>query len=389
MFVGVAAFLFPCATCLSQAESANKPTGPTPLGLGSAGCLEIGLTAMRHLPRLFMAGEVDSVHALLDRWEQACGPVEPVLRGKALAAIWTDSFHEEDVDGTTLDILLAWPQTNKETKTSTGSEDPSSWQSYWQDLREQQLTYDAFTRWLAVSLQARVEPQSSAQLVCEHYAGTSDLFGNLRRKPYAQTRLREVYKQRAQRERKRLHTVWAFYAGGATNWRNRRSDFTQSLAGIRYGIQVNNYWLRAALEGGGTTEAEPLLPDTLLTGSKDPWNYTDHRLALEIGLDIASSWRHTLGFGFGLGYGTRFYHPDREPSQESSGGELINLRYGQTYFMLGYGYHFGRWRDLALGFELTVTSGKFVQSDRPSWFEDDLSFRLVFTKHELRLPGGI
>jgi hypothetical protein len=388
LLVGVVVLFHPGGTCFCQDESAPMTVHPTPLGLSSAGCLEIGLTAMRQLPRLFQAGEVDSVYTWLERWEQACGPVEPVLRGKILADIWTGSFHESDVDHATLDLLLEWPQTNKEAKSSADSEGPPSWHTYWQDMQDQQLTYDAFTSWLAVSLQPRVVPGSSAQLVCDHYAGTKELTGQVRRKPYTHTRLREVFMNRVWRERKRLHTVWGFYAGGASSWQDQHRDFSQSLVGLRYGIQLQNTWLRAVLEGGGTTEATPLLPDSLLANVTDRWNYSDHRVALEIGLDLASSWRHTLGLGFGLGYGTRFYRRDRHPSLKSHSGETLKLKYGQTYFILGYGYHFGRWGDLSLGFEMTVTSSKFALSDHPERFEDDFSLRMVFTKHELRLPGG-
>jgi hypothetical protein len=368
----------------------------------------MSLTAMRQLPRLFQAGEVDSVHALLDRWERVCGPLEPVRRSKTLAAIWTQTFREDDVDSATLDILLAWPlphQKKQKTPAPTTAQTPtlavrSPWYAYGRDLHAQQLTYDAFTRWLAMRLSPTVEPRSTAHLLCDHYTGARDLIGQLRGELYSRTRLRKVYIDRALQARQRTHSVWALYAGGTGNWREGDDRTTGPLFGFRYGIQARNSWLRAALEVGGKAIAEPSLPATLQADSLAAWSRTDTDIALEFGRSLVSSWHHTLDLGLGLGYGHRVYHILREPgepgepdepgkSDEPDGTGVVNemqrIRNGQAFIVLGYGYHFGRWGASALGLELKYSCGRFEEEVRPRWFQDDWSLRLVFTRHRLRL----
>ncbi len=378
----------------------DRSGGQIPLVDGAVGCLEMSLTTMRQLPRLFMVGRADSAGALLEFWEQACGSLEPILRGKRLAEIWTGTFHEDEVDGTTLAELLAWPppkDSAQDMDFSTSTErspsvERSPLQVYRHDLQAQQLCYDTFTSWLAARLQPSMDPGSTAELICHHYATAGDLISQLGREPYAHSRLRKVYVEEALQARWRWHSGWALYAGIASEWLQGSDRTAYPLLGFRFGFQGRRRWVRASVElGGGVTSEAPrfwVAP----VDSVEEWRRTDSALALEFGRSLVVSWHHTLDLGVGVGYGARLYHPVRDfeaISGEAAGaGESVRIRNAQAFLLLGYGYHFGRWGGSVFGLELKYTCGRFQEHGLPAWFRDDWSLRLVYARNRLKGSGG-
>lgn len=377
--------------------AASSWAGQAPEGVilspGMPSCLEIGLNSMRRLPRLFLAGEVDSVTSHLDRWENACGALEPVSRTRLLAEIWQGSFREEDADGTVFDHLLAWPRLLPPKAGLGEAGGFPLWGEYTRDLRQSLQSYDAFTRWLAVQLLPAVSPGSSARLICSHLAGHHDLLAQLRQSEYRQSRLHQIYVARALQARRRLHTAWAIYAGTTSSWRQEGDGSAQPLLGLRYGIQASRTWLRAALElGGRSLSASDLASQvpaaSIPVDSASTWHRTDTAIVVEAGRVLVSGWRHSLEGGLGLSYGSGHYHPGTDPDELAHLREDLRIPNGQASLLLGYGYHFGSLGSSVLKLELKYGWVRWVEQHSPRWFVADWSVRVVFGRHRLDLPSG-
>jgi len=372
---------------------AEPPPEYTVLSLDRPSCLEVGLISMRRLPHLFLAGEVDSVTSHLDRWQDACGALEPVSRTRLLAEIWRGSFREEDADGTVFDHLLAWPRLlPAETRRGEAGAYPL-WSEYTRDLRQSQQSFDAFTRWLAVQLLPAVSSGSSARLICSHLAGHHDLLAQLRQSEYRQSRLFQIFVSRAMQARQRLHTAWAIYVGATNSWRQEGDGSAQPLLGFRYGIQASRTWLRAAVELGGRSLPASDLASQVPTASISldsvtTWQRTDAAIAVELGRVLVSGWRHSLEAGCGLSYGSRHYHPGTDPDEPPHQRDDLRIRNGQASVLLGYGYHFGSLGGSVLQLELKYGWVRWAEYHSPRWFVADWSVRLVFSRHRLDLPHG-
>ena len=114
-------------------------------------------------------------------------------------------------------------------------------------------------------------------------ASFDDLLSRLEKGDYRQSRLYDIYVTRARQARENLHTVWAIYAGAASNWRYDGDRAAQPILGFRYGIQVSRTWLRAVLELGGRSLPAPDLAYqvpavSLPVDSVATWHRTDSNL---------------------------------------------------------------------------------------------------------------
>ncbi len=267
-------------------------------------CLDVSYNCFDLLPEFFYADQPDSVFALIDFWEDMCGPGEPILRAKILANIWTESFSETLYGGDIIDHLL-WFQLKL-------SDIDEPWTSYlWkypyyppsraEDL-ESLVDFDEFMADVADQLFPFTSPGTLERLYCHFYRGETDtLFTELKTDRYAGTELRQAYDADVAHLRRITDLDIAGYAG---YWQPQgglgRLGAHPTLGGL---IGLSGYWWVTRLAGemrlGNAAEHYTVY-------FEDDQRWTDHYFGVyfgfEGGLRLLRSRHHVFDLLGGVGY---------------------------------------------------------------------------------------
>lgn len=177
-------------------------------------CSDIAYNAMMLIPRLYSEGSLDSIHLVLDSWEEYCGPNYQTLSTTILMAIYEGTFSEELYDSTIV-VRLLNSQTEWERLTlrsamnhmQTRPSDP--WFAY--------ESYMNFTIEWAEQLTVNADTSSLEFLLATFYAGRSrEFFLKLQDANHEDTKLRHSYETELKRQVKRAKATrfWMLQGGG-------------------------------------------------------------------------------------------------------------------------------------------------------------------------------
>lgn len=136
-------------------------------------CTEVAYLLYLWIPDYFYSDEPDSVVDVINYWDVACGPAEPITRIRILGSIWDGSFNEEMYDETIIDELI-WRYDPVRTHGFDGEFHPdlaSGGVASESDFVANRDSYDQFTTDLADQLLPHVPPGSLEAFFCLFYSG--------------------------------------------------------------------------------------------------------------------------------------------------------------------------------------------------------------------------
>ena len=207
-----------------------------PAGAAADRCAAVSLEAYATVPALFYEDRPDSLAGLLLRWDEACGPAEPIQRTRILAAVWDDAFDESLYDRTVIDDLARYGRRLED------GVDPEA-----DDPRER---YDAFTVSLADQLLPHTDRAGLEAFFCLFYSGrTDEAWRLLGSDALADTELARRYENELELLRVPQPAVTVAATGGA--WLpggDQAFVGDLPLAGVMVGLRSTDWLARLALE---------------------------------------------------------------------------------------------------------------------------------------------
>jgi hypothetical protein len=300
-------------------------------------CEDIAFNCSQLIERYYNDSNIDSVHAILDYWEDRCGLSEPVFRMNILLAIRDRIFSESLYDSTVIDHISRY---SDRVKSITPVDTYLYYKIYFSYIQING-SYDKLTRRIAGELLDMQAENSLEYLFCKLYAGNADYFYNeLQSKDkYNGTKLKEYYFKLVNESLKLFEFNIALYSGVWIPFSSATTLGVHPIIGLDAGCKYRKFIFNLSmyLKFAKT-------PNDYTVVAEDSLWTTDYFFGGYVGLDIE---REIIKFGnneidflMGVGYdgfGTLDYSL-ADASDENDVGKNINSLNINTG--LGYRYNF-------------------------------------------------
>lgn len=246
-------------------------------------CAEAAARAIAVLPDLVYEGRPDSLLAIVNAWEQACGFREPIVRIRILGSIWDGGFDEGLYDQRIIDGLLD--------ARTPAAEDPPG-----------RAAFDDFTRAFADQLLPHVPAGSPQEFFCLFYSGRSEAaWSLLGGEALAGTDLRRYYDRRSEeRDRGGAGTFLAAGGGFWDPFAGYGFAGEHALISLQYGTEGRRWFARGIGEMRvGRTDVPYVAQGGGRRGMSDRFDAL--LLGLEVGRFLAVAAGHGVNAFAGLG----------------------------------------------------------------------------------------
>jgi len=342
-------------------------------------CADVSLNCFDLVPRFFYEDKPDSLFALLDYWEGKCGPAEPIVRTRILAAIWDGTFDEKNLGEDIIQDLLWYRQR----RLPPMERSYSLWEYGYpfadelEDLPEL-ADYDVFTADLAHQLLAAAEPGSVERLLCLFYAGDDDsLFREIQEQQYAGTALRAAYDADAAAYSRITDVEFVLYGGAWDPQGGLGRLGAQPLLGGQIGVRARRWLARVTGEVrlGSAADYYAVWHQDELVWTK---NFFGTYVGADFGLQLLRTRRHGLELFVGAGYEgiqalTGDDYVDEFGDPDARWLSSLNLSAGT-----GYRLYLGQGGRQFLGLEARYEDTNFSTDGGSDLSGDAWSFRFLF-----------
>jgi len=295
-------------------------------------CNDLGTSARKAVREFFETNQYDSALMALQYWTDQCGVSETTARTTLLLHIAAGMFEEDLCDRWIIDNML---HHKRSPSWSQGS-------PYWWWYREQDKSYDEFTRRVARQLRKKTPQGSIENLLCECFSGDCDsAFIKLQQPEYQHTRLRYYYDQTVKRNLETLpEGNFAVYTGYWNPQGENRQLDAHPVFGAVMGGQSGRYLYNVAVEWRGAAASSPyrVEHDRMIDSAI---SFNGYYLGFEVGRELfrASGHQLFLRAGGGLdGFEGRSIPNDGALIKVNT----VNINFGAAYrfFLRRYGLEY-------------------------------------------------
>lgn len=306
-------------------------------------CSDIAYNSSVYYVKYMTEGKLDSVHVILDYWEEKCGVREPVYRARVLTALHEGTFN--DVYFSESPFWYVFNYENRMAMMRAGNyfnyDNDKAQYGYLRPGDE----FDEYTMWLGGEMMKKYEPGSAEYLMAEFYSGegNADMFlDKLQTGEYSGTAPGREYRRLVDEALDDSDWHYAFMGGAWVP----SGDLAELGIHPEVGFAMGGKFKRMNIDLFMNFKfGKPKNP--YMAKRDGEWEMTDHffggYIGLEAGYDILQTRKHEVQIGGGIAFdGIDVLGEDKENDIKGVSANALNLN-------LGLGYRFYTSRNFYVG----------------------------------------